>query len=106
MPIDDVRVRLRRKLEEAFGAEEASILMDRPPGGWTDLVTNQTFDLKMDALRAEIVGRASGDGGVERVGRPATPPADDRDDDHPHRGDHAVGHAVTRVTTPTAKLRQ
>ena len=50
MPIDDVRVRLRRKLEEAFGAEEASILMDRPPGGWTDLVTNQTFDLKMDAL--------------------------------------------------------
>jgi hypothetical protein len=47
---------LRRKLEEAFGAEEASILMDRPPGGWTDLVTNQTLDLKIDALRAELRG--------------------------------------------------
>ncbi len=47
---------MRRKLEEAFGAEEASILMDRPPGGWTDLVTNQTLDLKIDALRAELRG--------------------------------------------------
>jgi hypothetical protein len=56
MPVEDVRVRLRRKLEEAFGAEEASILMDRPPGGWTDLVTNQTLDLKIDALRAELRG--------------------------------------------------
>jgi len=46
---------LRRKLEEAFGAEEASILMDRPPG-WTDLATNQALDLKMDALRAELRG--------------------------------------------------
>ena len=56
MPIEEVRVRLRRKLEEAFGAEEASILMDRPPGGWTDLVTNQTLDLKIDALRADLRG--------------------------------------------------
>jgi hypothetical protein len=56
MPVEEVRVRLRRKLEEAFGAEEASILMDRPPGGWTDLVTNQTLDLKIDALRAEFRG--------------------------------------------------
>jgi hypothetical protein len=28
--------------------------MDRPPGGWTDLVTNQTLDLKIDALRADV----------------------------------------------------
>ena len=28
--------------------------MDRPPGGWTDLVTNQTLDLKLDALRYEL----------------------------------------------------
>ncbi len=37
-----------------FGAEGASILMDRPPGGWNDLVTNQTLDLKIDALRAKL----------------------------------------------------
>ena len=34
--------------------EEASILMDRPPGSWSDLVTNQTLDLKMDALRSDL----------------------------------------------------
>jgi hypothetical protein len=28
--------------------------MDRPPGGWTDLVTNRTLDLKIDALRADM----------------------------------------------------
>ena len=54
MTVDDVRVRLRRQLEDAFGVEEASILMDRPPGGWSDLVTNQTLDLKIDALRYEL----------------------------------------------------
>jgi hypothetical protein len=47
---------LRRKLEEAFGAEEASILMDRPPGGWTDLATNQTLELHLNALSAELRG--------------------------------------------------
>ena len=34
--------------------EEASILMDRPPGGWSDLVTNQTLDLKIDVLRYDL----------------------------------------------------
>ena len=33
--------------------------MDRPPGGWSDLVTNQTLDLKIDALRAELHGDMS-----------------------------------------------
>jgi hypothetical protein len=28
--------------------------MDRPPGGWSDLVTNQTLDLKIDALRSDF----------------------------------------------------
>jgi hypothetical protein len=28
--------------------------MDRPPGGWNDLVTNHTLDLKIDALRYEL----------------------------------------------------
>jgi hypothetical protein len=54
MAVDDVRVRLRRQLEDAFGVEEASILMDRPPGGWNDLVTHQTLKLEMDVLRAEL----------------------------------------------------
>src|SRR3954470_24770993 len=45
---------LARQLEDAFGVEEASILMDRPPGGWSDLVTNQTLDLKIDALRSDV----------------------------------------------------
>ena len=55
MTTEDVRVRLRTKLEAAYGAEEASYLMDRPPGGWNDLVTNQVLDAKLDALRYELV---------------------------------------------------
>ncbi len=54
MTVEEARVRLRRQLEDAFGIEEASILMDRPPGGWSDLVTNQTLDLKIDALRSDL----------------------------------------------------
>lgn len=58
MVVDEVRVRLRRKLEEAFGAEEASLLMDRPPGGWSELVTVDLLDAKLmslrDSLRAEL----------------------------------------------------
>lgn len=55
MTTEDVRVRLRTKLETAFGAEEASIRMDRPPGGWNDLVTNQMLDAKLGVLRFELV---------------------------------------------------
>jgi hypothetical protein len=54
MAVDDVRQRVRSKLEELLGPEEASWLMDRPPGGWSDLVTNRTLDLKIDALRSEL----------------------------------------------------
>jgi len=54
MAVEEARIRLRRQLEDTFGVEEASILMDRPPGGWNDLVTNQTLDLKIDALRYEL----------------------------------------------------
>lgn len=54
MAVESVQVRLRRKLEEAFGVEEASLLMDRPPGRWSDLVTNHTLDVELDALRAEL----------------------------------------------------
>jgi hypothetical protein len=57
MTTEDVRVRLRTKLESTFGAEEASLLMDRPPGGWTDLVTNPVLEGRLDALRYELVGQ-------------------------------------------------
>jgi DnaJ-domain-containing protein 1 len=58
MVVDDVRTRLRRKLEDSFGAEEASYLMDRPLGGWNDLVTVGVLDARLaslgDEVRAEI----------------------------------------------------
>jgi hypothetical protein len=54
MTTEDVRVRLRGKLESAFGAEEASILLDRPPGGWNDLVTNQVLDARLSALEQRL----------------------------------------------------
>jgi hypothetical protein len=54
--MEEARLRLRRQLEDTFGVEEASILMDRPPGGWNDLVTNQSLAREMDALRAELRG--------------------------------------------------
>jgi hypothetical protein len=56
MTVEEVAARLRQKLVEAYGAEEASWLMDRPPGGWTDLVTNQTLHLELDTVRAELRG--------------------------------------------------
>jgi hypothetical protein len=61
LAVEEARARLRRQLEETYGIEGAAILMDRPPGGWSDLVTNQTLDLKLDALehrlRAEFRGQ-------------------------------------------------
>ena len=57
MTTEDVRVRLRAKLASAFGAEEASMLMDRPPGRWNDLVTNQGLEARLDALRYDLVGQ-------------------------------------------------
>ena len=34
--------------------EEASYLMDRPAGGWSELVTNHTLDLKLAVIEAKI----------------------------------------------------
>ena len=50
MAVEEARARLRRQLEETYGVEGAAILMDRPPGGWNDLVTNQTLALHFEAL--------------------------------------------------------
>ena len=42
MAVEEQRLRVRQSLEEKLGVEEASYLMDRPIGGWSDLVTNHT----------------------------------------------------------------
>ena len=54
MAIDEQRLRVRRSLEEKLGMEEASYLMDRPAGGWSELVTNHTLDLKLAVVEAKI----------------------------------------------------
>lgn len=54
MAIDEQRLRVRRSLEEKLGVEEASYLMDRPAGGWSELVTNHTLDLKLAVVEARI----------------------------------------------------
>jgi hypothetical protein len=45
---------LRARLEELVGMSGADILMDCPPGGWSDLVTNQTLDLRLTAFEARM----------------------------------------------------
>jgi len=65
MSVDEARMQLRARLEELVGVSGAEILMDRPPGGWSDIVTNHTLDLrfavfeersdrKFDAVLAEM----------------------------------------------------
>jgi hypothetical protein len=54
MTVDEQYRRVRRSLEEKLGVEEASYLMDRPPGGWSELVTNHTLDLKLEALESRF----------------------------------------------------
>lgn len=50
MTVDEDRLHLRTRLEELVGVSGAEILMDRPPGGWSDLVTNHTLDLRFAAF--------------------------------------------------------
>jgi tetrahydromethanopterin S-methyltransferase subunit G len=44
MTVDEVRTRIRHWLEEVIGMEGAEYLLDRPPGGWSDLATKDDFD--------------------------------------------------------------
>jgi len=64
MAVNEIRERLRQQLEEDYGVEGASILMDRPPGGWSDLVTKDYLDARLEAvehkLRSEIAGVREG----------------------------------------------
>jgi hypothetical protein len=56
MPVDDVRVRARQRLEELIGVEEAAYVVgDRPPGGWESVVTKEHLALELAALRHEIL---------------------------------------------------
>ena len=55
--VEDVRVRLRRKLEEMVGVDEADLLMDRPPGGWGDLVTKDWLREELDRRDAVFEAR-------------------------------------------------
>ena len=34
--------------------ETASYLMDRPPGGWSNLVTTEVLDLRLELIRSEM----------------------------------------------------
>jgi hypothetical protein len=52
--VDEDRMHLRTRLEELVGMSGAAILMDRPPGGWSDLVTNHTLDLRFAAFEAHF----------------------------------------------------
>ena len=54
MAVEEVRMRLRRKLEDMLGDDEAAMLMDRPPGGWSDLVTNQSLAAILDERFASL----------------------------------------------------
>jgi len=50
--VDEVRLQVRRELEGiGLSMESASYLVDdRPPGGWGELVTNTSLDLRLAAL--------------------------------------------------------
>jgi hypothetical protein len=54
MTVDDVRARLRPLLEREYGVDGAAYLIDRPQGGWSDLVTTQVLERELDALRQQI----------------------------------------------------
>ena len=56
MAVDDIREQVRSTLEGLMSAEEASYLMDRPPGGWSDLVTKDYLRAELAALRHELIG--------------------------------------------------
>ena len=57
MASEEVRTRLRRRLAEEYGMDEADLLLDRPPGGWDDLVTKDWLHLELGALEARMDAR-------------------------------------------------
>ncbi len=51
---EEVRARLRRRLVEEYGVDEADMLLDPPPGGWGEIVTRDWLQLVLDARLAPI----------------------------------------------------
>ena len=51
---EEVRARLRRRLVEEYGVDEADMLLDPPPGGWGEVVTRDWLQLVLDARFAPI----------------------------------------------------
>jgi hypothetical protein len=54
MAVDEMLTALRRDLERDYGVEATSYLMDRPRGGWDELVTKETLALELRAAVAEL----------------------------------------------------
>ena len=54
MAAEEVRARLRRRLVEEYGVDEADMLLDPPPGGWGEVVTREWLQLVLDARFAPI----------------------------------------------------
>ncbi len=54
MAAEDVRARLRRRLVEGYGGDEADMLLDPPPWGWGQVVTRDWLQLVLDARFAPI----------------------------------------------------
>jgi hypothetical protein len=52
MTVDEDRMHLRTRLE--VGVSGAEYLIDRPPGGWTDLLTTSALDLRLEAFEARF----------------------------------------------------
>jgi hypothetical protein len=51
---EEVRARLRRRLVEEYGVDEADMLLDPPPGGWREVVTRDWLQLVLDARFAPV----------------------------------------------------
>jgi hypothetical protein len=51
---EEVRARLRRRLVEEYGVDEADMLLDPPPGGWGEVVTRDWLQLVLDARFAPV----------------------------------------------------
>jgi hypothetical protein len=51
---EEVRAQLRHRLAEEYGMDQADMLLDRPPGGWDDLVTKDWLHLELGALEARM----------------------------------------------------
>jgi hypothetical protein len=54
MAAEETLVDLRERLVRDYGEHGASYLMDRPPGGWSQLVTIPVLEARLDALRHEL----------------------------------------------------